>query len=78
MISRSERPRKSRRRGCADAAREKLESLGILAGAIGHDFNNILMRILGNASPALEQLPDDEPARYHIREIENPRCAQPT
>lgn len=70
-ITERERAEEEQKRADARMQRaQKLESLGILAGGIGHDFNNILMGILGNASLALEQLPDDAPARYHIREIE--------
>ena len=36
----------------------KLESLGLLAGGIAHDFNNLLTGILGNASLALDMLPE--------------------
>jgi PAS domain S-box-containing protein len=40
---------------------QKLESIGLLAGGVAHDFNNILMGVLGNASLALESL--DEPKK---------------
>ena len=40
---------------------EKLESLGILAGGLAHDFNNILTIIIGNISMTKTQLaPEDE------------------
>jgi PAS domain S-box-containing protein len=35
----------------------KLESLGVLAGGSAHDFNTLLVGILGNASLALDSLP---------------------
>jgi two-component system, cell cycle sensor histidine kinase and response regulator CckA len=49
---------------------QKLESLGLMAGGIAHDFNNLLVTILGNASLALEELPDDAPARRSLTQIE--------
>ena len=49
---------------------QKLESLGVLAGGIAHDFNNLLAIILGNASLALDELPNLSPARDNLSAIE--------
>ncbi len=49
---------------------QKLESLGVLAGAIAHDFNNFLTGILGNAGMVLRKLPDDSVCRAMVEEIE--------
>jgi nitrogen-specific signal transduction histidine kinase/ActR/RegA family two-component response regulator len=48
---------------------QKLESLGVLAGGIAHDFNNILTGILGNASLAVEILPDGHAARPLVEDV---------
>jgi len=45
---------------------QKLESLGVLAGGIAHDLNNLLTGVLGHADLALRRLPDDSPARQHL------------
>ncbi|WP_052813011.1 cache domain-containing protein [Desulfonatronum thioautotrophicum] len=49
---------------------EKLESLGILAGSIAHDFNNILTAILGNITSAKLSLSDPDKAEFKLSEAE--------
>ncbi len=49
---------------------QRMESLGVLAGGIAHDFNNLLTGVLGNASLALDMLPEDSPAREAVRNVE--------
>ena len=48
---------------------QKMDSIGRLAGGVAHDFNNILMAIIGNAELALEALPADNSVRTDIEEI---------
>ena len=47
----------------------KIESLGILAGGIAHQFNNLLTGILGYSDLALPHIPDNSPARPFISEV---------
>ncbi|HOW89771.1 MAG TPA: ATP-binding protein, partial [Elusimicrobiales bacterium] len=47
---------------------QKMESLGRTAGAIAHDFNNILTGTKGFVSLALETLPQDAPVANYIRQ----------
>ena len=49
--------------------RQKLESLGVLAGGMAHDFNNIFQAVLGRVELALHQLEPDHPAARHIATV---------
>jgi PAS domain S-box-containing protein len=48
---------------------QKLEAIGRLAGSVAHDFNNILMSIMGSADLMLLGLAADDPARAEANEI---------
>lgn len=48
----------------------KLESLGLLAGGIAHDFSNLLMGVVGNADLARSELPSTSPAHEYLHAIE--------
>ena len=49
---------------------QKLESLGLLAGGVAHDFNNLMVGVLGNASLARDVLDADGPAEPLLAAIE--------
>jgi PAS domain S-box-containing protein len=49
---------------------QKLESVGILAGGIAHEFNNILGAIIGNTELAINDVPESNPARDCLKEIQ--------
>jgi len=52
------------------AQSQKLESLGMLAGGIAHEFNNILGGILGYASLMRLKMEPDHPFRGYVETIE--------
>lgn len=64
----AEAQREAMNRQLLDA--QKWESLGVLAGGVAHDFNNILTVILGSAGLARKGLPQFSPAGAYLEQIE--------
>ncbi len=51
-------------------AAQRFESLGKMAGGIAHEFNNLLVGILGNTSLIMQDLPEGSPLREGLQLIE--------
>jgi PAS domain S-box-containing protein len=49
---------------------QKIEAVGTLASGIAHEFNNILWIINGNVELAENTVPQGNPARYHLEQVE--------
>jgi signal transduction histidine kinase/ActR/RegA family two-component response regulator len=47
----------------------KMEAIGVLAGGVAHDFNNILGIILGNAELAINDIAPSNPVAQNLKEI---------
>jgi len=52
---------------------QKMEAVGRLAGGVAHDFNNVLMTIMGYADLALMSLAEDDPLKRDLKEIKQGR-----
>ncbi len=48
---------------------QKMEAVGTLAGGLAHDFNNILYALLGYTELALDDVPENHPARTPLHEV---------
>ncbi|HTF99790.1 MAG TPA: PAS domain S-box protein [Nitrospirota bacterium] len=48
---------------------QKMEAVGLLAGGVAHDFNNILSAIIGYAHITLMKLAEDDPLRHNLEQI---------
>jgi signal transduction histidine kinase len=51
------------------AQSQKLEALGLVAGSVAHDFNNVLAAVLACSEGALEDVGDDHPVATDLRHI---------
>ena len=48
---------------------QKMEAIGMLAGGVAHDFNNILTAIVGNANLLQLNLAKNDPGQEHVDQI---------
>lgn len=58
-----------KQQGQEELDKQKLESLGRMAGGLAHDLNNLLVVILGGAGHAMEKLPSSHPAQETLRSV---------
>ena len=49
---------------------QRVEGLSVLAGGIAHDFDNLLMGVIGNATLALSEVDEDSPLVESLEAIE--------
>ena len=49
---------------------QRMESLGMLAGGVAHDLNNMLGPLVGYPQLMLAKLPDDSPVRKYVKSME--------
>lgn len=61
--------RESQREEAALRQTQRLESLGILAGGIAHDYNNLLTAVMGHLDLAREFLEPGHPAASHLESV---------
>ena len=48
---------------------QKMEAIGILAGGVAHDFNNVLSVVLSYSEMLMQDLPEQDPMRADLGEI---------
>ncbi len=48
---------------------QKMEAIGMLAGGVAHDFNNILTAVIGYGSLLQRKMPDNDPMRSNVDQI---------
>ncbi len=48
---------------------QKMEAVGVLAGGVAHDFNNILTGIIGYTNLVKMKLPENDPLQYNVGRV---------
>ncbi len=70
ITARKEAERERARLQEAVAQSQRMDTIGNLAGGVAHDFNNILSIILNYAGFLLDGMPEGDPARADVLEIQ--------